>query len=487
MELINGHSPGVQAYIERGEDVVATKEARRAEMRRKRFDTIAVHGVYDMTAALNNQGSITEPAYLSSAQHFENSDHMEATLAYLMPGWIYSRVHNPTVGYLEETLALLEGYQCEAETSAVVTASGMAAVFMATNPFLTIENDRGPKTSQRPVNFVAGANCYGGTFMLFNQRYAIERGIEVRWVTNPLDLDEWASKIDSRTRFVYGEMPSNPGLGVLDIPAVAELAHDYNLPLIVDSTVATPALLRPLALGADIVVHSVSKSISAGGLAIAGAVIARHGIPCNVGPDEMRANFALHTKLLPFRDHGPGLSPFNALMAINDLRTLRMRMDTLSRNTMTVARYLENHPAVERVLYPGLPSDPGHAVAARDMWLADGEDDYGAPVNRFGHLLSFTVRGGHQAARQVFDRLRLVWRATDLGRIKSVATIPAISTHQQQGEEGRELAAVPDNLIRLSIGGEHPQDVIDDLAAALGERQVSGHDAQNGRLPATGR
>jgi O-acetylhomoserine/O-acetylserine sulfhydrylase-like pyridoxal-dependent enzyme len=464
MAAYDNHSTGVQAYVERGARMTAALEARRGEMRRKRFDTIAVHGVYDMNAALNNQGSITEPAYLSSAQHFENSDHMEATLAYEMPGWIYTRVANPTVAYLEETLALLEGYQCDAETSAVVTASGMAAVFMATNPFLAIENGQ---TGQRPVNIVAGANCYGGTFMLFNQRYAVERGIEVRWVTNPLDLDEWASKIDSRTRFVYGEMPSNPGLGVFDIPAVAELAHDYNLPLIVDSTVATPALLRPLVLGADIVVHSVSKSIATGGLAIAGAVIARHGIPCNVGPDEMRANFALHTKLLPFRDHGPGLSPFNALMALNDLRTLRMRMDTLSRNTMTVARFLADHPAVENVLYPGLASNPGHAIAARDMWLADGEDDYGAPVNRYGHLLGFTVRGGAPAARDVFDRLRLVWRATDLGRIKSVATIPAISTHQQQGDAGRELAAVPDNLVRLSVGAEHPLDVIDDLAAAL--------------------
>ncbi|MFO7663570.1 MAG: PLP-dependent transferase [Chloroflexota bacterium] len=461
MEANDNHSTGVQAYVERGAQMTSALEARRAEMRRKRFDTIAVHGIYDMTAAQANQGSITEPAYLSSAQHFENSDHMEATLAYQMPGWIYTRVANPTVSYLEETLALLEGYQCEAETSAVVTSSGMAAVFMATNPFLTIEN------GQKSMNVVAGANCYGGTFMLFNQRYAVERGIEVRWVTDPLDLDEWADKIDSRTRFVFGEMPSNPGLGVFDIPAVAELAHDYNLPLIVDSTVATPALLRPLALGADIVVHSVSKSIATGGLAIAGAVISRMGIPCNVGPDEMRANFALHTKLLPFRDHGPGLSPFNALIALNDLRTLRMRMDRLSRNAMTVARFLADHPAVERVLYPGLASDPGYTIATRDMWLADGEDDYGQAVNRYGHLLGFTVRDGHQAARAVFDRLRLVWRATDLGRIKSVATIPAISTHQQQGEAGRELAAVPDNLIRLSVGAEHPQDVIDDLEVAL--------------------
>lgn len=476
----NDYSAGVQAYIDQGQAMMAAMAARRAEMRRKRFDTIAVHGLYDMEAAKANQGSITEPAYLSSAQHFENSDHMEATLAYLMPGWIYSRVHNPTVGYLEETLALLESYGCDFETSAVVTASGMSAVFMATNPFLVVEDSR-------PANIVVSAKCYGGTFMLFNQRYAAERGIELRWVTDPLNIDEWAAKIDSRTRFVFGEMPSNPGLAVFDIPAVAELAHDHNLPLIVDSTVATPALLRPLALGADIIVHSVSKSMAAGGFAIAGAVIARHGIPCSVGPDEMRANFALHTKLLPFRDHGPGLSPFNALMALNDLRTLRGRMDSLSRNTMRVAHFLEDHPAVEGVLYPGLESDPGYAVAARDMWLVDGEDDYGEPVNRFGHLLAFTVRGGPPAAREVFDRLRLIWRATDLGRVKSVATIPAISTHQQQGEAGRDLAQVPGNLIRLSVGAEHPQDIIEDLAGALEAASARLQPARSNGRPAVSR
>lgn len=477
--MTGDYSDQVQAYIEQGQAMMAAMAARRATMRRKRFDTIAVHGVYDMAAAAANQGSITEPAYLSSAQHFENSDHMEATLAYQMPGWIYSRVHNPTVGYLEETLALLESYGCDFEASAVVTASGMAAVFMATNPFLVVEDGR-------PANIVVSAKCYGGTFMLFNQRYAAERGIELRWVKNPLDLAEWAARIDSRTRFVFGEMPSNPGLAVFDIPAVAELAHDHNLPLIVDSTVATPALLRPLALGADIVVHSVSKSMAAGGFAIAGAVIARHGIPCTVGPDEMRANFALHTKLLPFRDHGPGLSPFNALMAINDLRTLRGRMDSLSRNTLRVAEFLADHPAVEGVLYPGLPGDPGHAIAARDMWLVDGEDDYGAPVNRFGHLLAFTVRGGPPAARAAFDRLQLVWRATDLGRVKSVATIPAISTHQQQGEAGRDLAQVPGNLIRLSVGAEHPQDIIDDLAAALaGVVEPARRPGENGSIART--
>ncbi len=453
------HTNGVAEYVARGEAMARAEAERRSIMRTKKFDTIAVHGIYDMEAALANQGSIIEPGFMSSAQHFENSDHMEAALAYLMPAWVYSRIANPTVHYLEETLALLEGYGFDGEASAVATASGMAAVFMATNPFL-----------QKPepgTNIVASCRCYGGTFMLFAERYGNERGIDIRWVRNPLDLNEWAEKIDGDTRFVYGETPSNPSLSVMDIEAVANIAHAAGLPLIVDSTVATPALTRPLTLGADIVIHSTTKSMTASGFAIGGAVIARHGITTDIGPDEMRDNFAMYVKLLPFRDHGPGISPFNALMTINDLRTLRHRMDSLSSTSMQVAQYLEGHDHIDRVAYPGVESMPGHDVAARMMWLVDGADDYGTEVNRYGHLLSFEVKGGAKAAREVFDRFEMIWRATDLGRIKSVATIPAISTHQQQGDEGRTLAAVPPNLIRLNVGGEHPDDIIADLDKAL--------------------
>jgi cystathionine beta-lyase/cystathionine gamma-synthase len=202
-------------------------------------------------------------------------------------------------------------------------------------------------------------------------------------------------------------------------------------------------------------------------MAIAGAVIARHDLHSRVGPKEMRQNFAAYLKLFPFRDYGPGLSPFNAMMVLNDLRTLRSRMDLLSRNTLQVARTLAQHPRVEAVFYPGLEGEPGHEIARRQMWLVDGEGDMGQPANRYGHLLGFTVRGGLPATRHVFDAFNLIWRATDLGRIKSVATIPSISTHQQQGEAGRSLAEVPANLIRLSVGGEHPADIIEDLEQAL--------------------
>jgi len=450
---------GVETYVARGNAMTETAAKRRRTVRSRKFDSIAVHGMYDMEAALSNQGSIIEPAYLSSAQHFENSDHMEAALAYLMPSWTYSRIANPTQHYLEQTLALLEGYGFDGETSAVATSSGMAAIFMATNPLLAQPHPG--------MNFVASAKCYGGTFMLFAERFGAERGIDVRWITDSLDLDEWASRIDAGTRFVYGEMPANPTLSVFDIEAVASLAHERGIPLIVDATVATPALLRPLTLGADIVIHSLTKSMTASGLAVGGAIVARHGIPTSVGPDEMADDFATYVKLLPYRDHGPGLSPFNALMTLTELRTLRMRMDAMSRTSMTVAEFLAGHDQVDTVLYPGLVDSPGHDIAARTMWLADAEDDYGEPVNRYGHLLSFTVKGGAQSARDAFDRFDMIWRATDLGRVKSVATIPAISTHQQQGDDGRRLASLPANLIRLSVGAEHPSDIIADLEQAL--------------------
>ena len=278
---------------------------------------------------------------------------------------------------------------------------------------------------------------------------------------NPLDNAEWEQAIDEHTRFVYGEMPSNPALALFDIEAVAELAHQANVPLIVDSTVATPALMRPFLHGADIVVHSLSKSMSTSGFSIAGAVVSHENIVSRIGTDEMRANFAMYVKLLPFRDHGPVLSPFNALMILNDLRTLSQKMDHLSSSTLQVAEFLQAHPMVESVQYPGLATSEAYNMASRYMSLVDSDE------KRYGHLLSFNVAGGHEATRTVFDNLQMIWRATDLGRIKSVATIPTISTHQQQGDSGRDLAGIPVNLIRLSIGAEHPDDIIQDLSDAL--------------------
>lgn len=450
-------TPGMQKYIDQGRHVTEMEQQQKFAMRSKKFDTIAVHGIYNMQAAIANQGSIIEPAFLTTAQHYENSDHMETGLAYLMPAWTYSRVANPTLHYLEETLALLEGYGFNEEVTSHLTGSGMAAVFLSTNPFLM--ND---KSYQRP-NIVASAKCYGGTFTLFT-RYANERGIDLRWVKDPLNVNEWANKIDKETRFVFGEMPANPSLAVIDINSVSSLAHAAGAPFIIDSTIATPALMRPFLYGADIVVHSVSKSMAASGMVIAGVVLSKPNIQSKVGPDELRSNYSAYIKGFPHRDMGPTLNPLSALFTLNDLRTLRSRMDITSQTAMKVVNFLKNNPAVENVNYPGLSDFNGKETAARYMKLVDSTGNESA---RYGYLLSFTVRHGSEAARQVFDRLQMIWRATDLGRVKSVATIPMISTHQQINGTDKDIAGLQPNLIRLSVGMEHPEDIIADLEQAL--------------------
>lgn len=460
-------TPGMQQYIDKNNAYLERRDRYiRDVVKRWRFDTIAVHGLYSVEDAIEDyQGAIIEPAFMSSSQAYRDSDEMAAALAYLIPTWCYSRIANPSTYYYEWTLALLEGYGFDGETSCCSTSSGMAAIMTAVQPFLTLER----KNVMQPRNFVATAQCYGGTFQQFNVRLMRERNIECRWVQDATNIDEWASKIDENTRFLYGELPSNPQQGFFDIEQVADLAHSHDLPLICDSTVATPALLRPIRHGADIVVQSATKSLTSSGFGVCGAVIARKGIVSNLDIEELKRDFALYIKYLPNRDYGPNLHPMQAVLTLNDMRTLRSKMDLMSRNTMKVAEFLATHPRVEEVRYLGLPNHPLHELASKYMWLVDAEhdDQYAKPVNRYGHLMSFTVRGGPDETRKFFDGLQRIWRATDLGRIKSVATIPAISTHQQQGELGRQLAGIPANMVRLCVGGEHPDDVIADLDQAL--------------------
>ena len=458
---------GTDFYIKAGQRALAWHKAHIQKMKECRFDTIAVHGIYSMQEALDfNQGSIIEPVYMSTSQTYRDSDEMEAALSYQIPTWCYSRIANPSIYYYEGVLALLESYNCNIEAGCVATASGMAAIQSAVDPFLIVD----PGKPNAKLNFVASCQVYGGTFQQFAIRKDKEKNIEWRKVINSPDLDEWEPKIDDNTRFLYGELPSNPSQAFFDIEKVAAVAHKYNLPLIVDSTVATPALLRPLEHGADIVVQSVTKSLSTSGFGIAGAVIAKKNITTNLENPEMKADFCGYLKLLPNRDNGPNISPMNAILALNDIRTIRTRMDVMSRSTMKVAQFLNGHKHIEHVDYLGLENHSLHNLAKKYMFLVDSEYDdvYGEKVNRYGHLMSFRVKGTPKQTRDVFDAFRRIWLATDLGRIKSVATIPAISTHHQQGEEGRKIAGIPGNLIRLCVGMEHPDDIIADIETALG-------------------
>jgi O-acetylhomoserine/O-acetylserine sulfhydrylase-like pyridoxal-dependent enzyme len=282
-------------------------------------------------------------------------------------------------------------------------------------------------------------------------------------------MQEWKSKIDEDTRLLYMEMPSNPQQSFCDIRALADLAHSWEIPVIVDATCATPALMRPIAHGADIVVHSLTKSITSGGFAIGGALISRKPITTKVKNDNpmFKSSFAEYVKFWPYRDNGPSASPVNAIFALNDLRTLRSKMDLVSQNCQKVAEFLESHKGVYQVDFLGLPRHSLHAVAKKYMKLVDSDDGAGNEVNRYGHLMSFRVDGPPENARKVYDGFKMIHRATDLGRIKSVATIPSISTHQQQGEEARRMADIPPQLIRLCVGAEHPDDIIADLDQAL--------------------
>ncbi len=464
-------TPGMQRYIDENNAYLAKRDAYIHQVVKKwKFDTIAVHGLYEVTEAIEDyQGAIIEPIFMSSSQAYRDSDEMAAALAYKIPTWCYSRIANPSTYYYEWTLALLEGYGFDGETSCCSTSSGMAAIMTAVQPFLVVKKD-----AHEPRNFVATSQCYGGTFQQFTVRLMQERNHECRWVHDATDIDEWAKNIDNNTRFLYGELPSNPQMGFFDIQKVADLAHAHNLPLIIDSTIATPALLRPICHGADIVVHSATKTLTSSGFGVCGAVIARKNLTTNIDDEQLKADFSLHIKYLQNRDFGPNLHPMQAIMTLNDIRTLRSKIDLMSRSSMLVAQFLEKHQQVESVQYLGLESHPLHELASRYMWLVDAEHDsqYGQPVNRYGHLLSFCVKGGAQKARDFFDGLQRIWRATDLGKIKSVATIPAISTHQQQGDAGRSLAGIPPNMVRLCVGAEHPDDIIADLDQALSVQKV---------------
>ena len=378
---IGGDMGNIDHYTGAARQSAQWHEQQIEKMRACCFDTICVHGIYSMQEALDfNQGSIIEPIYLASSQGFRDSDEMEAALSYQIPTWCYSRIANPSMYYLEGVLALMEGYSTDLKTSCCATASGMSAIMSACDPFLSVDPDH----PEAPVNFAATCKVYGGTFQQFAIRKDLERNLEWRKIINSNDMKEWEAAIDENTRFLYGELPSNPGQDFFDIQALAVLSKKHKIPLIIDSTVATPALLRPLEWGADIVVHSVTKSMTSSGFGIAGAVIAKNDLDLKINNEPLKKDFALYVKTLPNRDNGPNISPVNAVLALNDIRTLRSKMDLMSRNTMAVARFLSNHPRVEQVDYLGLESHPLHHLAKKYMFLVDAEKDdvYNKPVNR---------------------------------------------------------------------------------------------------------
>ncbi len=381
--------------------------------------TIAIRAGHRRTA----EGEHSEPIFPTSSFVFGSAAEAAARFAGDQPGNIYSRFTNPTVRIFEERLAAMEGGDC-----AVATASGMAAI-MAVCLGLLEAGD----------HIVSSRGIFGTTTILFN-RYMRRFGVTTGYV--PLDdLDAWERAITPDTRLLFVETPSNPLTGLGDIRALADLAHAHGCLLVVDNAFCTPALQRPLELGADIVVHSATKYLDGQGRCMGGAVV---GDARQVGEEVYGV----------LRTTGPSMSPFNAWVFLKGLETLDLRMRAHSRNAGQLAEWLEARPAVEKVYYPGLPSHPQHALA---------ETQQRAP----GGILSFIVKGGRQAAWRVIDATRMLSITANLGDVKTTITHPATTTHGRLSDEDKMVAGIDDGLIRIAVGLESIDDIQADLARGL--------------------
>ncbi|SDP73039.1 PLP-dependent aspartate aminotransferase family protein [Halobacillus aidingensis] len=415
-------------------------------------DTISLHGGQSPDPTT---GSRAVPIYQTTSYVFHDTEHAQSLFALDEPGNIYSRIGNPTVDVFEKRMALLEG-----GVASVATASGMSAIA------LSILNIAGSGDE-----VVAASNLYGGTYNLFANtlpRY----GIKVHFV-DPEEPENFRKAITDRTKAVFAETIGNPSLHVLDIEKVAAIAHDHDLPLLIDNTFATPYTCRPIEHGADIVIHSATKWIGGHGTAIGGVVVdggqfnwGNGKYPVFTEPDSSyngivyTADFgtlAYITKLRVqlLRDFGSCLSPQNAFLLLQGLETLHLRVARHGDNAQEIAEYLQGHPDVKWVSYPGLPTHPAHELANRYL---DGG---------YGSIVNFGIKGGREAGRQVINNISLWSHVANVGDAKSLIIHPASTTHQQLSVEDLAASGVTEELIRLSIGLESSKDLINDLDRAI--------------------
>ncbi|HUK09131.1 MAG TPA: O-acetylhomoserine aminocarboxypropyltransferase [Stellaceae bacterium] len=423
------------------------------EIKNPGFSTLSLHAGQRPDPVT---GARAVPIYQSTSFVFRDSDHAAALFNLEEPGFIYSRIANPTVAVLEERLAALEG-----GVGAICTASGQAALHLA---IATLMGAGG--------HIVAAASLYGGSINLL--KLTLPRfGIEATLV-DPRDPEAFRRAIRAETRLVFAEILGNPGLEVLDVPAVAEVAHGAALPLLVDATFATPYLCRVLDLGADLVMHSATKWLGGHGLAIGGALIdggrfdwqasgkfptltqpyaGYHGIDfaAEFGPQA----FIMRARAEGLRDFGACMSPQNAFLILQGVETLPLRMARHMENTRGVLDFLGKNEAVAWVLHPDLPSHPDHALARR--LLPSGA----------GSMVSFGVKGGRAAGKRFVDSLKLISHLANVGDAKTLVIHPASTTHQQMSAEQLRVAGVGEDMIRLSVGIEELGDILDDLAQAL--------------------
>jgi O-acetylhomoserine (thiol)-lyase len=425
-----------------------------------RFETRSVHSGYSPEPTTH---AVAVPIYQTAAFSFDSAQHGADLFDLKVPGNIYSRIMNPTNAVLEERLAALEG-----GIAALALASGQAAVTYAIQTIAEMGD-----------NIVSSSGLYGGTYNLFAHTLP-QYGISTRFAdgANPASFEPL---IDARTKAIYVESLGNPSGRLTDIAALAEIAHRHGVPLIVDNTVPSPYLCRPFEHGADIVVHSLTKYLGGHGTTIGGAIVDSGKFPWAKYPERFKrlnepdvsyhgvvytqalgpAAYIGRARVVPLRNMGAALSPFNAFLILQGIETLALRMDRICSNTLAVAQHLQDHPKVAWVNYAGLPAHADHALAQRQMG------------GRASGLLTFGVKAaagegeGRAAGARFLDALQLFTRLVNIGDAKSLATHPASTTHRQLSPAELATSGVTEDTVRLCVGIEHIDDLLADLNAAL--------------------
>ncbi len=419
-----------------------------------KLETIAVHAGYQPDPTTK---AVAVPIYQTTSYAFDSTQHGADLFDLKVPGNIYTRIMNPTNAVLEERVAALEG-----GVAALAVASGMSAITYAIQTI-----------AQAGDNIVSVSTLYGGTYNLFAHTFP-RQGLTVKFAPHN-DIEALEALIDDKTRAVFCETIGNPAGNVTDIQALADAAHRHGVPLIVDNTVASPALCRPFEHGADIVVHALTKYMGGHGTCIAGAVVDSGKFPWTEHKDRFPmlsqpdpsyhgvvyteafgpAAFIARCRVVPLRNTGAALSPFNAFLILQGIETLPLRMERHTENALKVAKFLAGHEQVSWVQYAGLESHPDHATAKKYMG--------GKPAS----ILSFGIKGGAAAGARFIDALKLVLRLVNIGDAKSLACHPASTTHRQLDEAELKAAGVSQDMVRLSIGIEHIDDLLADLTQAL--------------------
>ena len=417
-------------------------------------ETIAVHGGYTPDPTTR---AAAVPIYQTASYAFDSTQHGADLFDLKVPGNIYTRIMNPTQDVLEQRVAALEG-----GVGALALASGQTAITYA---ILTI--------AEAGDNIISAATLYGGTYNLFAHTLP-QFGIHTRFA-DYREPESFARLIDERTKAVYIESIGNPLGNITDIEKIAEVAHRHGVPLIVDNTVATPYLLRPFEHGADIVVHSLTKYLGGHGNSIGGIIVDSGKFPWAEHKERFRrlnepdvsyhgvvytealgaAAYIGRARVVPLRNTGGAISPFNAFLILQGIETLALRLDRITENTLKVAEYLDGHAKVRWVNYAGLPDHPSHDLALKYLG--------GRPSG----VLTFGVTGGREGGARFQDALKLFTRLVNIGDAKSLACHPASTTHRQLGPDELAKAGVTEDTVRLSIGIEHIDDLLADLGQAL--------------------